>query len=80
MLMLLTLIYMLLVTEGANLMEFLPLMFSRVLCIAQLRSTLLAFEFSLGNSETVLCFMLVYSSKTAPRPGVPLGEFQFVVI
>jgi hypothetical protein len=54
---------------------FLPLIFALVQRIAQLQSTLLAF--SLGNSETVFCFMLVYSSKTAPRPGCATAGISF---
>jgi hypothetical protein len=41
--------------------------------------TLLVFEFLLGISETLLCFMLVHPIKTVPLPGVPLRQIQFVI-
>ena len=51
---------------------FFLLMFSLVLSIVHLPSTLLAFQFSLGNYETVFCFMLVRSLKNCPPP-LPSG-------
>jgi hypothetical protein len=40
----------------------------------------MVFHFPLGTFETLLCFVLVHVIKTAPPPGAPLRQIQFVII
>jgi hypothetical protein len=41
--------------------------------------TLLVYEYPLGTSETVLCFMLVHPIKIVPPAGAQLPQIRFVI-
>jgi hypothetical protein len=69
------LIYVLYMTEDINLMQLLSLMFYWVLNPVHLPWTLLVYEFSLGTSETFLCFMSVRPIKIVP-PACSCGKFS----
>jgi hypothetical protein len=73
------LIYVLYMREGINLKKLLSFIFFWALNLVHLPWTLLAFEFTLGISETFLCFVLIRPTKIVPPPGVPLRQIQFVI-